>query len=205
MSGLIGKKIGMTRVFLESGAAVSCTVVEAGPCPVVQIKTEQIDGYSAVQVGFGAQKAKRATKAVVGHAAKGGVEAAPALLREFDIADGEELELGQALTVEIFEEGDSVKISGTTKGRGFQGVVKRHGFKGRPASHGHPMSRTGGSLGPGTDPSRVIKGKKLPGRMGGKRHTILNQEIVKVDSERNLLFIKGSVPGAKNSYVLIRK
>jgi large subunit ribosomal protein L3 len=205
MSGLIGKKIGMTRIFLESGSAVSCTVVEAGPCPVVQIKTEESDGYSAVQVGFGAQRAKRATKAAVGHAAKVGLESAPAILREFDIADGEELEVGQALTVEIFEEGDSVKITGTTKGRGFQGVVKRHGFKGRPATHGHPMSRIPGSLGPGTDPSRVIKGKKLPGRMGGKRHTILNQEIVKVDSERNLLFIKGSVPGAKNSYVLIRK
>ena len=205
MSGLIGKKIGMTRIFLETGAAVSCTVVEAGPCPVMQIKTEETDGYSAVQVGFGAQKEKRATKAVMGHAAKVGLESAPALLREFDIADGEELEVGQALTVTLFEEGDSVKISGTTKGRGFQGVVKRHGFKGRPASHGHPMSRTGGSLGPGTDPSRVIKGKKLPGRMGGKRHTILNQEIVKVDSERNLLFIKGSVPGSRNSYVVIRK
>ncbi len=205
MSGLIGKKIGMTRIFLESGAAVSCTVVEAGPCPVVQIKTEETDGYSAVQVGFGAQKEKRATKAVVGHAAKVGLESAPALLREFDIADGEELELGQSLTVELFAVGDSVKISGTTKGRGFQGVVKRHGFKGRPASHGHPMSRVPGSLGPGTDPSRVIKGKKLPGRMGGKRHTILNQEIVKVDPERNLLFIKGNVPGSRNSYVLIRK
>lgn len=205
MSGLIGKKIGMTRIFLETGEAVSCTVVEAGPCPVVQIKTEETDGYSAVQVGFGAQKAKRATKAVVGHAAKVGLESAPALLREFYIADGEELEVGASLTVELFDVGDSVKITGTTKGRGFQGVVKRHGFKGRPASHGHPMSRTGGSLGPGTDPSRVIKGKKLPGRMGGKRHTVLNQEIVKVDSERNLLFIKGSVPGARNSYVLIRK
>lgn len=205
MSGLIGKKIGMTRIFLESGAAVSCTVVEAGPCPVVQVKTEELDGYAAVQVGFGAQKQKRASKAELGHAAKGGLEAAPAMLREFDIAEGEDLEVGQELTVELFTEGDLVKISGTTKGRGFQGVVKRHGFKGRPASHGHPMSRVPGSLGPGTDPSRVIKGKKLPGRMGGKRHTILNQEIVKVDSERNLLFIKGSVPGARNSYVLIRK
>jgi large subunit ribosomal protein L3 len=205
MSGLIGKKIGMTRIFLESGAAVSCTVVQAGPCPVVQIKTEESDGYSAVQVGFGAQKAKRATKAVVGHAAKVGLESAPAILREFEIGDGEELEVGAALTVEIFDVGDAVKITGTTKGRGFQGVVKRHGFKGRPATHGHPMSRIPGSLGPGTDPSRVIKGKKLPGRMGGKRHTIANQEIVKVDPERNLLFIKGSVPGAKNSYVLIRK
>jgi len=205
MSGLIGKKIGMTRIFLESGEAVSCTVVEAGPCPVVQIKTAETDGYSAVQLGFGAQKDKRATKAAMGHAGKVGLESAPSILREFDIADGEELEVGQALTVELFESGDSVKITGTTKGRGFQGVVKRHGFKGRPASHGHPMSRTGGSLGPGTDPSRVIKGKKLPGRMGGTRHTLVNQKIVKVDSEKNLLFIKGGVPGSRNSYVLIRK
>lgn len=205
MAGLIGKKVGMTRIFLESGAAVSCTVLEAGPCPVLQIKTEETDGYAAVQIGFGAQKEKRASKAETGHATKVGLEVTPVLLREFDIAEGDELEVGQPLTVELFAEGDKVKVTGTTKGRGFQGVVKRYGFRGRPATHGHKASRTPGSMGPGTDPSRVIKGKKLPGRMGGKRHTVLNQEIVKVDSDRNLLFIKGSVPGSRNSYVLIRK
>ncbi len=205
MPGLIGKKIGMTRVFTEEGAAVSVTVIEAGPCPVVQIKTEESDGYSAVQLGFSAKKAKRATRPELGHAAKAGLDAAPRILREFAVGDGEELELGQQLTVEVFDAGDTVKVTGTSKGRGFQGVVKRHGFAGRPASHGHSDSRAPGSMGPGTDPSRVIKGKKLPGRMGGVRKTILNLEVVKVDSERNLLFIKGGVPGSRNSYVLITK
>lgn len=195
----------MTRIFTEEGAAVPVTVIEAGPCPVVQIKTEESDGYSAVQLGFSAKKAKRATRPELGHAAKAGLDAAPRILREFAVGDGEELELGQQLTVEVFEAGDTVKVTGTSKGRGFQGVVKRHGFAGRPASHGHSDSRAPGSMGPGTDPSRVIKGKKLPGRMGGVRKTILNLEVVKVDSERNLLFIKGGVPGARNSYVLITK
>ena len=205
MPGIIGKKVGMIRVFQEDGAAVPCTVVEAGPCPVVQIKTEETDGYNAVQLGFGGKKAKRASKAEVGHAAKAGVEAAPRILREFRTAEGEEYELGQAVTVGLFEAGEKVKVSGTSKGRGFQGVVKRHGFAGRPGGHGHPMSRTPGSMGPGTDPSRVIKGRKLPGRMGGARTTVRNLEVVRVDPEKNLLFIKGGVPGARNSYVLIQK
>ncbi|RMH16541.1 MAG: 50S ribosomal protein L3 [Gemmatimonadetes bacterium] len=205
MAGLIGKKIGMTRVFDENGAAVSVTVVEAGPCPVVQVKTPETDGYSAVQLGFGAKKEKRATRAELGHAARVGLEAAPRVLREFPLAEGEAFEPGQELTVELFEPGDAVKITGTSKGRGFQGVVKRYGFAGRPGGHGHPMSRNPGSLGPGTDPSRVIKGKKLPGRMGGHRVTTRNIQVVKVDPERNLLFLKGSVPGARNSYVLIQK
>jgi large subunit ribosomal protein L3 len=205
MAGLIGKKVGMTQIFDDEGRAVPVTVVEAGPCPVVQVKTAETDGYAAVQLGFGAQKEIRASKAEVGHAAKAGVEAAPRLLREFPVTEGEEYELGQTITVEVFEAGDSVKITGTSKGRGFQGVVKRYGFRGRPATHGHPMSRIPGSMGPGTDPSRVIKGKKLPGRMGGHRVTMRNLEVVKVDAERNLVFLKGAVPGAKNSYVLIRK
>ncbi len=205
MPGLIGKKIGMTRIFDEDGAALSVTVVEAGPCPVLQIKSEETDGYSAVQLGFGAKKDKRASKAEKGHAAKAGVEAAPRLVREFPVAEGDEFELGQFVTVEVFEAGDKVNVTGTSKGRGFQGVVKRWGFAGRPASHGHPKSRIGGSLGPGPDPSRVIKGKKMPGRMGGKRTTVSNLEIVRVDLERNLLFIKGGVPGSRNSYLLIQK
>ena len=205
MAGLIGKKIGMTRIFDDEGAAVPVTVVEAGPCPVLQIKTDETDGYSAVQLGFGAQKDKRANKAEKGHAAKAGVDVAPSLVREFDISDGDEYEVGQAITVEVFGAGDTVSVVGTTKGKGFQGVVKRWGFAGRPASHGHPMSRTPGSIGPGTDPSRVIKGKKLPGRMGGVRATIDNLKIVRVDLERNLLFIRGGVPGSRNSYLLIQK
>ena len=205
MAGIIGKKIGMTRIFDEGGAAVPVTVVEAGPCPVLQIKSAETDGYAAVQLGFGAQKDKRASKAEKGHAAKAGVEAAPRLVREFDVSSDDEYEVGQAITVDVFEAGDSVKVTGTTKGKGFQGVVKRYGFAGRPASHGHPMSRNPGSIGPGTDPSRVIKGKKLPGRMGGARATIGNLKVVRVDLEQNLLFIKGGVPGSRNSYLLIQK
>ena len=205
MAGLIGKKIGMTRIFDEGGAAVPVTVVEAGPCPVLQIKRAETDGYTAVQLGFGAQKDKRASKAEKGHAAKAGVKAAPRLVREFEVSDGDEYEIGKAITVDVFEVGDRVRVTGTTKGKGFQGVVKRYGFAGRPASHGHPMSRTPGSIGPGTDPSRVIKGKKLPGRMGGVRATIGNLKVVRVDLERNLLFIKGGVPGSRNSYLLIQK
>jgi large subunit ribosomal protein L3 len=205
MAGLIGKKIGMTRVFTEEGVAIPVTVVEAGPCPVVQVKTPETDGYDAIQLGFGAKKAKRAKKARLGHVAKAGLESAPAILREFSPADGEAYELGQELTVEVFEVGESVRVTGTTKGRGFQGVMKRYGFAGRPASHGHPGSRTHGSMGPGTDPSRVIKGKKLPGQMGNVRQTIRNIKVVKVDLERNLLFLKGGVPGSRNSYVLITK
>ena len=205
MPGLIGKKIGMTRIFNEVGVQIPVTVIEAGPCPVVQVKSDETDGYSAVQLGFGAQKAKRASKAEVGHAAKAGLEAAPRLMREFTLENGEQYEVGQELTVEQFEAGDRVKVTGRSKGRGFQGVVKRHGFAGRPASHGHSMSRTPGSMGPGTDPSRVIKGKKLPGRMGGTRTTIRNLQIVRVDGERNLIFVKGGVPGARNGYVLISK
>lgn len=205
MPGIIGKKIGMIRVFDEDGTAVPCTVVEAGPCPVVQVKTTDSDGYDAIQLGFGTKKAKRASKAETAHAARAGLEGAPALLREFRTGEGESYELGQAVTVEVFEAGQKVKVTGTSKGKGFQGVVKRHGFAGRPGSHGHPMSRNPGSLGPGTDPSRVIKGKKLPGRMGGARTTVRNLEVVRVDAEKNLLFIKGGVPGARNSYVLIQK
>lgn len=204
MAGLIGKKIGMTRIFNEEGVQVPVTVIEAGPCPVVSVRSQDDDGYQAVQLGFGAKKAKRTSAGEMGHAAKAGLEAAPRLMREFR-TNGEEYEVGQELTVELFEAGDRVKVTGRAKGRGFQGVVKRHGFAGRPATHGHPMSRNPGSIGPGTDPSRVIKGKKLPGRMGGDRQTIRNLQIVRVDGERNLLFVKGGVPGARDGYVLISK
>lgn len=204
MAGLIGKKIGMTRIFNEEGVQVPVTVIEAGPCPVMSVRSQDDDGYQAVQLGYGAKKAKRTSAGEMGHAAKAGLEAAPRLMREFR-TNGEEYEVGQELTVELFEPGDRVKVTGRSKGRGFQGVVKRHGFAGRPATHGHPMSRNPGSIGPGTDPSRVIKGKKLPGRMGGDRQTIRNLQIVRVDGERNLLFVKGGVPGARDGYVLISK
>lgn len=205
MPGLIGKKVGMTRIFDEEGAQVPVTVIEAGPCPVVGMRSDEQDGYHAIQLGYGQKKEKRSSRAEMGHVAEAGLEAAPRLLREFRIGDDEEYEVGQQLTVELFEAGDRVKVTGRSKGKGFQGVVKRHGFRGRPGSHGHPMSRNPGSMGPGTDPSRVIKGKKLPGRMGGSRTTIRNLQVVRVDGERNLLFVKGGVPGARDGYVLISK
>jgi large subunit ribosomal protein L3 len=205
MPGLIGKKVGMTRIFDEAGQQVPVTVIEAGPCPVVQVKSLERDGYQAVQLGFGSQMAKRATMAEQGHAVKAGLEVAPRLMREFRVGNGEAYEVGQQLTVALFEAGDLVKVTGNSKGRGFTGVVKRHGFAGRPGSHGHPESKTPGSVGPGTDPSRVIKGKKMPGQMGNTRTTIRNLQVVRVDGERNLLFVKGGIPGSRNGYVLISK
>jgi len=156
MSGIIGKKVGMTRIFTDDGEAVPVTVLEAGPCPILQVKTEERDGYRAIQIGYGQKKEKRASKAELGHAEKAGIDAAPRILREFALGDDEEYEAGQEVTVEAFEPGERVRVTGTSKGRGFTGVVKRHGFSGRPATHGHPMSRNPGSIGPGTDPSRVI-------------------------------------------------
>ena len=205
MSGLIGRKLGMTQIFSDAGAAVAVTVIEAGPCPVLQVKTADADGYAAVQLGFGAQTAKKANRAELGHAKKAGLEAAPDALREFEVAGDQTYEVGQQLTVEQFEAGERVKVVGTTKGRGFQGVVKRHGFRGRPASHGHPKMRNPGTLGPGTNPSRVIKGKKMPGQMGDAKHTVRNLRVEKVDAERNLLYVRGGIPGARNSLVLIKK
>lgn len=205
MSGLIGRKLGMTQIFSETGAAVPVTVIEAGPCPVVQIKTADSDGYAAVQLGFGALKEKKSTRAQRGHASKANLEHAPELLREFKVEGQDSLEVGQQLTVEQFKAGDRIKVVGTTKGRGFQGVVKRHGFTGRPGSHGHPKARNPGTLGPGTNPSRVIKGKKMPGHMGDVQHTVRNLRIEKIDAENNLIYIRGGVPGARHSVVLIKK
>jgi large subunit ribosomal protein L3 len=205
MAGLIGRKLGMTQIFADSGAAVPVTVIEAGPCPVTQVKRADEDGYTAVQLGFGAQREKHSTRAERGHAAKAGLEYAPRLLSEFRVGSVDGYEVGQSLTVEQFAPGDRVKVTGRSKGRGFQGVVKRHGFRGRPGSHGHPKARNPGTLGPGTNPSRVIKGKKMPGQMGDTQLTIRNLKIEKVDPERNLLFVRGAVPGAANAIVLIRK
>jgi len=205
MAGLIGRKIGMTQIFGETGAAVPVTVIEAGPCPVTQVKTRDTDGYDAVQIAFGTKKPTRSPRAELGHAKKAGLEYAPRTLREIRLGGSTSYEIGQSLTVEQFAAGDKVKVVGTTKGRGFQGVVKRHGFRGRPASHGHPKKRNPGTLGPGTNPSRVIKGKKMPGRMGDHQHTARNVRVERIDTERNLIFVRGPVPGARNSLVVIRK
>jgi large subunit ribosomal protein L3 len=205
MAGIIGRKLGMTQIFSDAGAVVPVTVVEAGPCPVVQILTADKNGYNAVQLGFGAQKPNRTARAELGHAKQAGLELAPRTLREFPVDSAEPYQLGQTLTVEQFTAGDKVKVVGTTKGRGFQGVVKRHGFGGRPGSHGHPLARTPGSIGPGTNPSRVIKGKKMPGQMGAAQQTVPNLRVERVDPDRNLIYIRGAVPGARNSVVYIRK
>ncbi len=206
MQGLIGRKLGMTRFFADDGRVEPVTVIEAGPCPVVQVKVG--DGASqTVQLGFDAKKPKRTAKAEMGHAKKAGLEAAPRVLREFAVARDvkEAPKLGDMVTVAIFEPGDVVKVTGRTKGRGFQGVVKRHGFGGGPATHGNTRHRKPGSMGPGTDPSRVIKGKKLPGQMGAKRHTVVGLRVVRVDAERNLLYIRGAVSGPVNGVVFVTK
>lgn len=206
MSGIIGKKLGMTQLFDESGVVIPVTVVEAGPCPVVQVRTEEREGYQAVQLGFGAKKAKRATRSEIGHAAKAGLEAAPAILREFSLPGGEAPALGDKITVETFEVGAKVKVTGTTKGRGFQGVVKRYNFGGGRASHGASrVHRAPGSIGAGTNPSRVIKGKRMPGHMGDVQQTVRNLKVAKVDAEKNLIYLRGAVPGAIDSYVFITK
>jgi large subunit ribosomal protein L3 len=204
MSGIIGRKLGMTQIFDESGAVVPVTVIEAGPCPVVQVRTDDRDGYTAVQLGFGAQKDSRATRAEKGHASKAGLEAAPSVLKEFrfDAAPA----VGENVTVEGFERGGRVKVTGVTKGRGFQGVVKRHGFGGGRASHGATrVHRAPGSIGAGTNPSRVIKGKKMPGHMGNAQQTVRNLLVAKVDAERNLLYVRGAVPGPVNGVVFVTR
>ncbi|MGD2134755.1 MAG: 50S ribosomal protein L3 [Gemmatimonadales bacterium] len=206
MDGLIGRKLGMTRIFDDTGEAVPVTVIEAGPCPVVQVK-QTTGAPSAVQLGFGTRTPKHTTKALAGHSAKAGLATAPQVLRDFRLADAESgaPQPGDVVTVEIFQAGDVVKVTGTTKGRGFQGVVKRHGFAGGPATHGSTRYRKPGSMGPGTDPSRVIKGKKLPGRMGARPGTQVGLSVVRVDPERNLLFVRGAVPGPPRGIVVVRK
>ena len=197
-NGLIGRKLGMTRVFAEDGTSVPVTIIEAGPCRVMRATD------SRVQLGFGARRAQRTTRAAMGHAKAAGLEAAPAIIREFQVA-GDAPAAGAEVKADIFAAGDMVKITGTTKGRGFQGVVHRHGFGGGPASHGNTRHRKPGSIGPGTDPSRVIKGKKMPGHHGARRHTELGLTVVKVDTERNLLFVRGAIPGSRNGIVTVAK
>lgn len=204
MNGIIGRKLGMTRLFEDDGKVVPVTVIEAGPCPVVQV-SDGAKGYRAVQLGFGSRKAKRTTKAELGHAKRANLDVAPAVLRSLPLPADAETAAGDVVTVAIFQPGDAIKVTGTTKGRGFQGVVKRHGFKGGPATHGSTRYRRPGSMGAGTDPSRVIKGKRLPGQMGSKRHTVVGLSVVRVDSENNLLYVKGAVPGPLQGIVLVNK
>ena len=203
MSGLLGKKIGMTRIFDEVGNTIPVTVLEAGPCYVTQIKTEEKDGYSAVQLGFGEKKEKNVTNPVLGHLKKAGTKPLRKI-KEFSSFLDKELKPGDEVKVDIFSPGDRVKITGISKGRGFTGVMKRHNFSGGPVSHGQSdRLRAPGSLGQSSYPSRVHKGLTMAGRMGNKQVSLPSVTVVKVDPEKNLLFVKGGVPGARNSYVEI--
>ncbi|HEY2825102.1 MAG TPA: 50S ribosomal protein L3 [Gemmatimonadales bacterium] len=203
MNGIIGRKLGMARLFGEGGRSEPVTVIEAGPCPVVQVRGTA--ARTAVQLGFGSRKKSRTIKALAGHAKKGaGLDAAPQVLREFPVS-GDAPKAGDVVTVAVFAAGDLVKITGTTKGRGFQGVVHRYHFGGGPATHGNTRHRKPGSISPGTDPSRVIKGKRMPGHMGAERHTELGVTVLQVDAEKNLLFVRGAVPGPANGILLVQK
>tara|TARA_R110000824_G_scaffold222202_1_gene409704 strand:- start:111904 stop:112542 length:639 start_codon:yes stop_codon:yes gene_type:complete len=203
--GLVGKKAGMTRVFTEDGASVPVTVIEVDPNRVTRVKSVESDGYAAIQVTSGSRKAKHLTKAQAGQFAKAGVEAGRALM-EFRLVEGEEIpEVGGELTVSLFEAGQMVDVTGTSKGKGFQGAVKRWNFRTQDMTHGNSLShRAPGSIGMCQTPGRVFKGKKMAGQMGNARCTVQSLEIVRVDAERNLLLIKGAVPGAPGSDVIVR-
>ena len=205
MSGLIGRKIGMTSLFDENGKNIPCTVVEAGPCVVTQVRTEEVDGYKALQLGFDDKKAKSSNKALDGHFKKAGTTAKRKVI-EFQGFD-EERKLGDQITVELFTEGEFVDVSATSKGKGFQGVVKRHGFAGvGQATHGqHNRLRAPGSIGAASYPARVFKGMRMAGRMGGSKVTVQNLRVLKVVPEKNILVVKGAIPGHKNAYVIIQK
>ena len=205
MSGLIGRKIGMTSIFDENGKNIPCTVIEAGPCVVTQVRTKEVDGYEALQLGFDDKNEKHSTKAAVGHFAKAGTVAKKKVVEFQDFAT--EQKLGDVINVSIFEEGEFVDVQGVSKGKGFQGVVKRHGFGGvGQATHGqHNRLRAPGSVGASSYPSRVFKGMRMAGRMGGDNVKVQNLRVLKVVAEKNLLVIKGCIPGCKDSYVIIQK
>ena len=205
MSGLIGRKIGMTSIFDENGKNIPCTVIEAGPCVVTQVRTNEVDGYTALQLGFDDKTEKHATKADLGHFKKAGTSAKKKVV-EFQGFE-ENYKLGDNITVEVFSEGEFVDVQGVSKGKGFQGVVKRHGFGGvGQATHGqHNRLRAPGSVGASSYPSRVFKGMRMAGRMGGDNVKVQNLRVLKVVAEKNLLVIKGAIPGCKNSYVIIQK
>ena len=205
MPGLLGKKIGMTSMFSEEGKNIPCTILEVGPCVVSQIKTNEIDGYEAVQIAYDEQKDSRISKALMGHLKKANSKAVKKTVEvtPFDI----EVNLGDILTVDLFEEGSFVTVVGTSKGKGFQGVVKRHGFAGvGDATHGqHNRLRAPGSIGAASYPARVFKGMRMAGQMGNERVKVENLQVLKIMSDRNVIIVKGAVPGAKNSYIIIEK
>jgi large subunit ribosomal protein L3 len=202
MPGLLGKKIGMTSVFSTEGKNIPCTVIEAGPCVVTQVKTEETDGYNSVQIAYGDKKEKNTSAAMMGHFKKAKTTPKRKLV---EVKGYEDRKVGDEITVDVFEEGQWVDVTATSKGKGFQGVVKRHGFSGvGDATHGqHNRLRAPGSIGAGSDPSRVFKGTRMAGQMGNAKVTIQNLKVVKVYADKNLIVIKGSVPGANGSMVLI--
>jgi large subunit ribosomal protein L3 len=205
VQGIIGKKVGMTQVYAENGRAYPVTVIQAGPCVVVQRKAKDKDGYSAVQLGLvEARKVKKVTKPMKGHFDKAGLPPCR-VLREFRVADGSELKVGDKVSVEQFAAGDSITVSGTSRGHGFQGVVKRHHFRGGAATHGSMFHRAPGSIGASAFPSRVLPGMKGAGHMGTDKVTVKSVTVVRVDAGNNLLVVRGSVPGAGGSIVVIRK
>jgi large subunit ribosomal protein L3 len=226
MIGIIGKKLGMTQIFNEAGQQIPVTVIEAQPNVVTKVTPKEQAGFAAVELGWGAQRVaresakgekarprgRRATRAEVGHAKKAGLDAPPKVLRSFRLDDAPgknpevpSFELGGTVDVNIFAPGERVKVVGTTKGRGFQGVVKRYGIGGGPNTHGNTKHRRPGSIGAGTDPSRVIKGKKMPGHYGNARHTQSALRVERVDAERNLIYLRGSVAGPTNGIVVVKK
>jgi large subunit ribosomal protein L3 len=200
---ILGRKLGMTQVWSDDDRLIPVTVIEAGPCVVSQIRTDARDGYSAVQLAFGDVKESRANKPMTGHFAKAG-STPKQFVAEVPLEEGDTFKLGQTVTVEGFEAGNRVHITGTSKGKGFQGVMKRHNFKGGPGGHGSHAHREPGSVGQASTPSRVFKGVRLPGQMGGDTVTIRGVEVVRVDVEQNLLLVKGAVPGGKNGFQTIR-
>jgi 50S ribosomal protein L3, bacterial len=205
MRGLIAKKVGMSQIFDDDGSVIPVTILQAGPCSVAQVKTVDNDGYDAVQIAYGDKKEKNSNKPLNGHLKKAGLSP-KRLLVEFDIVPGYEYKLGQVFNASIFKQGDFVKVTGTSKGRGFSGVMKRHGFGGGPKTHGqreHP--RSAGSIGQASDPSRVFKGMKMAGQYGNKKKTVENLKVVKIDSDNNYIYVKGAVPGSNNGIVIVNK
>lgn len=200
---ILTKKVGMTQIFSEDGTLTPVTVLQAGPCVVTQVRTVENDGYSAVQLGFGEIREKLVTKPEKGHFAKAGVPV-KRFLKEFRLEDAESYEPGQEIKADIFEAGDKIDVTAKSKGKGFQGAIKRHGQSRGPMTHGSKYHRHAGSNGSASDPSRVFKGKKMPGHMGAVRVTVQNLEVVRVDAEKNLILVKGAVPGPRKSLVMVR-
>lgn len=206
MKGLIGKKVGMTQIYDEKGVLIPVTVVEAGPCKVVGVKTKERDGYSAIQVGFGVRKAKNVSKAVQGQLARAGITSdLPAMIREFRTDDDAAVEVGSEIKADIFAQGEFLDITGTTKGRGFSGVMVRHHFKGGRDGHGGGWHRKPGSIGCRETPGLVMKGKKMAGHLGSDTRTVQNLRIVRVVAEDNLIFVSGAIPGPNGGTVLVKK